>query len=304
MVEFEESATDPIVGISALTRRPGGGYVLTDQASARAQLFDHEGRLERTLGRRGAGPGELEDPTSAIEWTDGRVFVTQRANPRLTVFGEAGPNLARVPGFYASWIAPLGASLVVQVGAHEERLGVLSLDGEVQATFGRLDPSINETPFWIYFAREHAAVVDGEVVTNTSFFPTLKAFSSNGDSLRAFGSPPPSWVSPTTPPISEISMPGDRERIEAWAGSFTVVRHVAGVSDSLVVVQYGRHRPTRGDPYSVDPTSIDVYDLAGTKIVEDVPFVGRIIGGSGELFVLSNEPPAPWTVSVYRWKGP
>lgn len=303
-VSFEESPTDPIVGIAALEQRPVGGYILTDAASNRVHLFDGAGRLERTLGGSGSGPGELEDPTSAVELPDGHVYVTQRSGPRLTAFRpDDAPLILRVPGFYGSWISSLDGALVVQMGTREERFALLSLDGTVEATFGRLDPFVNERTYWIFFARQRAAIAAGRILMNTSFFPTIRVFDARGDSIRSFGTRPPSWIDPTAPPVDRLSQPGDLERVAAWVRTFTVVRHIASVADSLLLVQYGRHRPVEDDPYLVDPTTIDVYALDGRKLAEDVPFPERIIGGSGEILVLTAEPPAPWTVTVYRWRG-
>jgi len=303
-VALEEPAGNPIVGITALEQRPRGGYILTDAASHVVRLYDGDGRLEQTLGGSGTGPGELDNPTSALELPDGRVFVTQRTSPRLTVFRPgAAPLVLRVPGFFGSWLSPLDGSLVIMIATREERFAIMSLDGTTEATFGRLDPRVNETPYWIYLAQERAAVVGERVITNTSFFPSFRVFDARGDSIGAFGSPPPSWIDPTAPPIDRTERPGDRELLAEWAGSFTVVRYMTAVDDSLLLVQYGRHVPTDDDPYFVEPATMDVYTVGGRKLVEDVPFPERIAGGHGELLVLAAEPPAPWTVRIYRWKG-
>lgn len=303
-VRLQESSDDPIVGLGTVSRRPRGGYVFADEGADRVRLFDRSGRIDRTFGRSGDGPGELDAPTSAVERPDGTVYVTQRSSPRLTIFGSRDdPILRELPGHYGYWISALGEHVVVGMGSRTERFAVLSPTGERIATFGTLPVEVDETPFWIFFARQHATVSAGRVITNTSFFPTFHAFDADGDSLYSFGEPPPSWRPPTAPPVDRIREDADRARIEEWSRSFTVVRGIATAADSLVVVQYGRHDPSESDPYRVVATTVDVYSPSGEKLVEDLPFADPIVGGGRNLLVLSAEPPAEWTLSVVRWRG-
>src|SRR5690606_1763313 len=110
------------------------------------------------------------------------------------------------------------------------------------ARFGRRDPRIAETPFWVFFVRGHAAVADGRVFVNSSVDPTIRVYSTSGGSFFAFGTAPSTWVEPTRPDIAAISSPADRARIEVWTRTFTVVSGLAGV-DGVFVVQCGRHDP-------------------------------------------------------------
>lgn len=303
-VQLQEVPDDPIVGVGFVSRRPDGGFALADEAADRVRLFDDSGAIDRTLGRSGEGPGEFDAPTAVVEAPDGTVLVTQRSSPRLTIFrpGEE-PLLRDVPGHYGYWASSIGDRLIVGMGSRAERFAVMSRAGEHISSFGVLPSAVNDTPYWIYFARQHATVVGDRIVTNTSFFPTLHVFDAQGDSITSFGEPPPSWVAPTGPPVDRLSDDGDRERIEEWSRSFTVVRGIATVADSLIVVQYGRHDPTENDPYRVVPATIDVYSLSGERVVEDLALTDPIAGGGTNLLVLSDEPPGPWTLSVLRWRG-
>ncbi len=303
-IQLEESPSDPIVAIHSLGRRPGGGFILADRHADRVRLFDEEGRVERVLGGSGEGPGELNGPMGAVELSDGRVAVVQRSDPRLTVFrADSGVQLGRLPGAYGYWAAEAGGRVVAGVATGTDRLAVLSLDGEGHRTFGGRDPRIRDTPFWAFFAREHAAVLGERIAVVTSFFPVVRMHGLEGDSLGKFGEPPPSWVEPTDPPVDQISDPGDRRQIEEWAGSFTVVSAMKAVGRERLVVQYARHVPEETDPYAVRPRTVDVYDVSGAKIAEDLVLTHPIVGGGDELMVLTAEPPEPWTVTLYRWRG-
>lgn len=303
-VELEESDLDPIVRIDHIGRLPDGGFILTDRHAGRVRLFDVEGRETRALGQPGDGPGELNEPVAATLLSDGRVAVVQRGDPRLTVFKDDSVSVRRVPGAYGYWISAAAGHVVAGVATPEERFAVLDLDGETHRRFGRRDPVVAETPFWIFFAREHAAVLGDEIAINTSFFPSIRIHDVDGDSLRSFGSPPPGWIEPTTPPVEDTRGVGDRRRIEEWARSFTVVSALAAAGADHLVVQYGRHEPNEVDPYEVSPRSIDVYEVSGRKVAEGLELRHPVVGGGEELLVLTGEPPRPWTITRYVLKEP
>ncbi len=304
-VELEERPEDPIVGVDRIGRRPGGGFILADERAGRVRLYDRVGRLERVLGQPGDGPGELDGPTAAVELRDSRVLVVQRANPRLTIFDASdSTTLSRVPGQYGFWAEWVEDRVVVGVGSRNDRFAMIATDGALLSTFGTLDPLVIETPFWIFFASENAAVLGDEIAINTSFFADVRIFSLEGDSVRSFGVPPASWIQPTPPPVDGLSETAARARIAKWASSFTVVREIAAVNDSLLVVQYGQHVSVDGDPYRVSPMGLDVYTKRGEKLAEDVPMELPVVGGGRELIVLVAEPPSPWTIALYEWRAP
>jgi len=303
-VELEEFPDDPIVGIGQVARRPDGGFMLADASAARVRLFDPAGRQVEVLGGRGDGPGEFRSPTAAVELDDGSVIATDGADPTLTIFAPGRDvRLARVPGQYASWIGRLGDAVVVGLGSRGNRFAILEPAGDTIATFGAVRSEVNEVPFWIFFARDRGTVADGRVVINTTFYPTLRVYGPTGDSIRTIGLPPASWIPPRAPPVDRLTEPGDRERIEEWSRSFTVVRGLATAADSFIVVQYGSHDPQPADPYHVVPTTLDVYTPDGEKLAEDLALTLPVVGGGRELLVLSAQPPDPWTITTYRWRG-
>lgn len=67
-------------------------YVVEGQAHE-VRVFDAAGRHVRTLGRKGGGPGEFDQPAAAF-WKDGDLWVVDQGNARFTVFDTAGTLVA------------------------------------------------------------------------------------------------------------------------------------------------------------------------------------------------------------------
>ena len=64
-------------------------YVL-DRLNARVVVFDSTGRLVRTMGRQGGGPGEFGAPQQMVVSPTGEVIVSDLAHRALIVFGRDG----------------------------------------------------------------------------------------------------------------------------------------------------------------------------------------------------------------------
>ncbi len=80
-------------------------YVLDGQAQS-VRVFDHEGRYVRTIGRKGAGPGEFRNAIG-MAW-DGlsRLWVADVATGRYSLFDTAG-------GYVTAYHRPIGMSLTM-----------------------------------------------------------------------------------------------------------------------------------------------------------------------------------------------
>lgn len=73
-------------------------YVL-DRLNARVVVFDSTGRLVRTMGRRGGGPGELGAPQQMAVTRAGDVIVSDAGRRALILFGADGnPRSVPYPG--------------------------------------------------------------------------------------------------------------------------------------------------------------------------------------------------------------
>ncbi|MFH2205115.1 MAG: hypothetical protein ABIJ96_18550 [Elusimicrobiota bacterium] len=77
-------------GAKGVAVGPGGDVFVADTRGSRIQVFDAEGEFLRTIGTRGAQPGQLSRPESVAVGADGRVYVADSGNHRVEVFTQEG----------------------------------------------------------------------------------------------------------------------------------------------------------------------------------------------------------------------
>ena len=65
---------------------------MLDQRRSRVLVFDRGGKIIRTIGSRGSGPGKLLAP-SALAVAGGRVYVADTGNGRIVRFSTGGSHL-------------------------------------------------------------------------------------------------------------------------------------------------------------------------------------------------------------------
>lgn len=299
-ITLEEDLADPIVGFTSLAVGENGDLIVTDQASSKVRVFARDGRLLRTLGRRGDGPGELDGPRWAAAGTEGEIRVVEQGSPRVTIYwADDSVTVGAIPGHYGSWIAPAGSRWVVGAATRTTRFATLTEDDVEAPRYGTPPDAVTETPFWIFFAKDRGTVVGDGVWINNSFSPELRIFDLEGSEVANVGAASPNWIGPTAPPIDRISLESDRARIEEWSRTFTVVSSLVARRDSLVFVQVGRHAPADQDPYYVEPAWVDVYEIDGTKRYEELLLHAPIAAGGDHVYVLASQPPEGWVLTVH-----
>ncbi|NMG45499.1 6-bladed beta-propeller [Aromatoleum toluvorans] len=87
----------PPVQPTGIAFDPAAGHLLVvDTGAHRILVFDHDLRLQTSIGRRGEGPGEFNFPTALWRGADGRLYVTDSLNFRIQIFDADG----RVAGVF------------------------------------------------------------------------------------------------------------------------------------------------------------------------------------------------------------
>jgi hypothetical protein len=96
--------------ISGLAVTPDGRLFVLDAMESRVHVFSAAGKLERTFGRRGAGPGELSNTAAAILVSRGQLVVVDLLNQRVNLFAFDGTfvrsrRLSSTQGIPVAWAA-------------------------------------------------------------------------------------------------------------------------------------------------------------------------------------------------------
>lgn len=84
------SAPLELTRVRDVTATEDGTVLVLDGADARISVLDGSGRLERTLGRRGDGPGELRSPDRVEPGRDGGIAVLERRPPAIQFWNGDG----------------------------------------------------------------------------------------------------------------------------------------------------------------------------------------------------------------------
>lgn len=101
------------IGRGVLRRPTGVAYdpvrgelFVADTYTHDIKVFDAAGRLARTIGRRGEGPGEFNFPTH-LAFARGELYVTDTMNSRIQVFADGGQRLRLTFGSRGLYIGNL-----------------------------------------------------------------------------------------------------------------------------------------------------------------------------------------------------
>ncbi|HKK26489.1 MAG TPA: 6-bladed beta-propeller [Gemmatimonadota bacterium] len=275
------------------------GVWVADPMAGRILRFDHEGRLVRAVGRRGGGPGEFRSMRDLEADPDGRAWVLDRADARVTILDPAGGPGRRIPlgeeARSADQLVPLapdrGAVLVVY--DRERPFVRVGPDGRIEDRFG--------TP-WSGFA--DLDPLAAQLVTAAGSGGRWAALFGMGDGFFVRG--PGGWSGGRKPYVEEVAFP----RVETRGGlspdgTGRVEERIAGdrpvfaalsasAAGGRLAVLFGGRSPERG-------RWLDVYDLAdgsyrGSLLLPG-PFEQVALGG-GLLYGLAARP-APVLVA-YR----
>lgn len=118
--------------VSILADSAGNAYV-ADRNAAEIRVFDSTGAHVRTIGRRGRGPGEIQDLYS-IAWLSGALAVLDPGNGRLGLFERDG----RWSGSRPVQLVTGPAVALVRAGEDEiYALGARPANGGLRGTFVR-----------------------------------------------------------------------------------------------------------------------------------------------------------------------
>lgn len=308
-IEFEEPFREVLTRINKIGIAPDGRIVIADPGSGKVRVYSPTGRLLRSLGRNGDGPGEFRSPTDAAFAEDGSLFVINFAPPRVTRFT---PELEldtvfRIPDTEGLQdVYAVGDTLLFHMLRRIPRAYKYewyNRDGEKLGRFHREHMLVSEVPYWRNATNEIATISGDEIfVANQIMYPIYR-YTREGVLADSFGIPPVSWVQGSKLRRGQFSRPGDRRTFEQWMRTFTSMAELVVYRDSLLLVSHERFNPEELS-YREGIYTLDIYTLDLRKLYEDVPLAGEMMAKSRDyMYLLLATPPAPWTLGKYRLRS-
>lgn len=109
----------------------GDVYVADGYGNTMVHRFSHDGRLIRSWGGRGSGPGRFTTPHGIWVLRDGRVLVGDRENDRVQIFSSDGRYEGEWADFYRPMDIYVDAGGLIYVTEQIPRLTVVRDDGSI-----------------------------------------------------------------------------------------------------------------------------------------------------------------------------
>lgn len=147
---WEAGAGDELERPASATLLPNGNVAVADVFAANIKFFDPRGALIRTIGRKGGGPGEYQNPNWIAQCERDRLYVFDGGAFRMSVLDTAGTLIRHFTsehmmtgglscahhggGEHVYFITPHGPNRLDEPGARPQRmladLGIFNDKGE------------------------------------------------------------------------------------------------------------------------------------------------------------------------------
>ena len=140
-------------------------YVV-DTGNERVQVFGPDGSFKRTFGGNGSGPNQLLEPVGIALGPDGRVYVADTNNGRISVWDKAGNALDQWP--VPAWIGSTDFSPYLTFGldgnlyatsANTGSVEVLGSGGEILSPITQVGNELLQAPVGIATAPDGAILI-------------------------------------------------------------------------------------------------------------------------------------------------
>jgi len=298
---LEETPEHPIAEIRDVAVLPSGDLVVIDGMSANVRLHDSLGFLKKIVGRKGKGPGEFVKPTSVAVSANGFVLVGDQGSNRVTRYRSdlTFDTTYSVPGLFVFGLDAFeDGFLVMSYRRFEDTVLILNWDGRVIGSAQPFEPEVFSVPYWEAPSKQFLSLGPRGFSVGTTVLYPIRQYDLRGRKLEDVGYPPPSWKEPVRPKRGQFVGLNRDARLDAWVRSFSIISGVDWYRDSLLLVSHGRFDPSPHLRFRVRHEAVDVYDADGEKIGEDIPLPGPILFSGEYVYMLTTEPPAPWTVQV------
>ena len=168
----------------------GGRYFVTDAVEHCIKVFSPHGKLERIIGTRGKGPGELLDPfVLAVNPIDGRIACEDGGNRRISCFTSEGRFLRSFRTVYPVYALLWHGNRIYAAAYNEQTQTLFTMydtTGSIEQLFGDFfDSSVNELNYRSYLYSPVYFRTDGHhLYVFYQFLPVVQVYQMDGSHLR------------------------------------------------------------------------------------------------------------------------
>ncbi len=298
----EQTPESPIAVISG-TSWDGDHIAIADASEGNAKLFEGDGSLVATLGRRGEGPGEFR-AARYPDLLDGRLLVADGQGGRVSVWTDAGELEREIEvgiGFVSGFASLPDGRLVftgLGFGRSESALGVYFPDGTrlMQGLYTNdvLPADVSPDLPWGMMRQTLFAAANDTAWAVSTISDSIWVVPLNRDAVEpeSYRLAIPGYVAPAAPE-NPIRSPQD---LMDWGKSFHGAARPAASSELLAVPF------VRGVLNYGDPAILVVRDGTGDwYALTDPPPV--IAASSNRLLVIHNPLGDPVELAVYEQRS-
>jgi hypothetical protein len=258
-----------------------GSIVLTDITRGNLKVFSRQGRLLRTIGQPGDGPGEFRKPVGIVRDGKGHLVVLDLGRNMLSVRDTSGTLLEErvVPGPWDNVAALPGSEHVLLVGGRVRKGREGGVAGEQMAlhdvdSTGVITTSYHSfkwpsNPLQATFTHYFAAALGNQVVTgayasNRVYFVNR---STGAETSALIGGP---WY--RTPDWSHRPPRGVNNPVGAWAQQQILLIHLFAVDGGRFLAQFRSYTKDGDELYQYV-----LADTTGASLVSTQPTRLRIL---------------------------
>jgi hypothetical protein len=274
------------IGIASAIVALPGEFMLTDITRGNIKVFSRQGRLLRTIGQPGDGPGEFRRPVSIVQDGGGRLVVLDLKRSLLSTRDTAGTLLGErvVAGSWDNVAAIPGSDHMLLVGGRVKKGKENGFAGEQMAlhdvdSSGTIVTSYHsfkwptnlfQATFTHFFATavgEH--LITGAYSSNRVYFVNRR---TGIETSALIGGP---WY--RSPNWSKLPPPSVNNRVEFWARQQILLTRLYPVDGGRFLAQFRSYTPEGEERYQYV-----LADTSGASLVSTLPTRLRILLVTGE----------------------
>ena len=193
------TGTHPLLGAVFSATKTSQGFVVGESQSATLLFVDAKGKLLRTVGRQGQGPGEFMGGIFVNQCAGDSLFAWDTRTNRVSVFTGSGTFVRQIPAF-ATRVTCSRAGLIAMLlrpsapapgrggtGGMMSSIKLLNLAGDSVGGVGQVPWGENR----LFGASTSIALRGGELYVGTGREPAIDVYDRGGRLLRRITFPHP-----------------------------------------------------------------------------------------------------------------